>query len=64
MDRNQIEDFSNDYPTAVQDVANLVQKVDVSNPTQNVLDQEATNLEILKFQSESQRAALAKTLTF
>ena len=64
MDRNQIEDFSNDYRTAVQDVANLVQKVDVSNPTQNVLDQEATNLEILKFQSESQRAALAKTLTF
>ena len=64
MDRNQIEDFSTDYPTAVQDVANLVQKVDVSNPTQNVLDQEATNLEILKFQSESQAAALAKTLTF
>ena len=54
MDRNQIEDFSNDYPTAVQDVANLVQRVDVSNPTQNVLDKEATNLEILKFQSESQ----------
>ena len=64
MEVNRIEDFSTEYQNAVQDVATLVQSIDVSNPTVNVLDTEATNLEIIKFQSESQAAALADTLTF
>ena len=64
MEINRIEYFSTEYQNAVQDVATLVQSIDVSNPTSNVLTSDATNLEIIKFQSESQASALADTLAF
>ena len=64
MDKNMIEDFSTQYTATVKDVASLVQQIDINKPTENVLSQDSTDLEILKFQAESQAITIGKLLTF
>ena len=59
-----IEGFSTQYTATVKDVASLVQQIDINKPTENVLSQDSTDLEILKFQAESQAITIGKLLTF
>ena len=56
--------YSDQYQPVIQDTIDLLEKVDLNNPTENVIDPKASTLELLKVQQEIQAQTLGKTLEF
>ena len=56
--------YTDQYQPAIQDTIDLLDKVDLDRPTENVIDPKASTLELLKVQQEIQAQTLGKTLEF
>ena len=56
--------YDDQYQPAIQDTIDLLEKVDLNNPTDNIIDPKASTLELLKVQQEIQAQTLGKTLEF
>ena len=59
-----LRDFRDDYRQSVQDVTNILGKVDLVNPENNIIPKEASTYELLKIQAEAQSQTLSEALSF
>ena len=61
-----LRDFrdNDQYRTSVQDVTNILGKVDLINPEINIIPKEASTYELLKIQAEAQSQTLSEALSF
>ena len=64
MEANIIPSYTDHYGPVIKDAASLLDKIDINKPESNIIETDTPTMSLLKYQAETQAAAMGKTLSF